>query len=172
MGKKLHDETLLHLNLTFWEFSYEIKTLSFIWVQLLQYLYDVICIHLPNTDISLWWLKAKNSDCQFNGSEWHTTCSHVVNLNCWYLYSGPGVMGWASRCWLCCVILPIMIIRVREELFTSPPTIVCIPKNLSLENCVRLGFIWEIETGWALYVLLKQICLILQNDEDLKCKDH
>ena len=80
------------------------------------------------------------------------------------------VMGWASRCWLCCVILPIMIIRVREELFTSPPTIVCIPKNLSLENCVRFGFIWEIETGWALYAVEQISGLILSNNEDLKCK--
>ena len=74
------------------------------------------------------------------------------------------VIGWASRCWLCCVILPIMII-MREELFTCPLTIVRIPKNLSLENCCRL--IWFYLGNWN---RLSIVCmfLILQNIEDLK----
>ena len=51
-------------------FLRKIRLLLFIGiVQLLQYLYDVICIHLANTDISKRGLKAKNSDWQFNGAE-------------------------------------------------------------------------------------------------------
>ena len=120
--------------------------------QLLEYLYDVICIHLTNTDIRLWRLKAKNSDWQFNGSEWHTTCSHSHNCSCKFelviFVPWPCGDGGVTLLVMLCYIghngngymAILMTLRMGEggtiHVSPSPLTRVRIPKNLSLENAI------------------------------------
>ena len=74
------------------------------------------------------------------------------------------VIGWASRCWLCCVILPIMMMRVEGGTIHVSP-------NHSLHSgefiAWKLCEIWFYLGNWN---RLSIVCifLILQNIEDLK----